>query len=436
MTSRRSRSWIILLTLCLAALVEFIIRGPVLAWRLSQDFKTFYAASRASSYGMNAYDHRALDFILDHVGGAGGGHTWQEEPSICPPTTYAILSPIAQLPWPTAKLLWCLLNVTSLVVLLGCLCDLAGFTLYGLRSFMLVAGVLALQPCSAALRVGQLSLMVAALGAAALVLSRDNRQSASGVVAAFALALKPHLALAFLGPHVISRRWRPCFAALLTMLTITGIAVLRMHPQTGWFSSWASNLRSAFAATGVNSIDPTSPHHRNMINLQYPLRVIVNNGWSVNALAFGIGAILVLPVFRPLSSYPEISASTLLHSVSLLAIVQLLIVYHRDYDAVLLAFPLAWALSPQVPPARAWPAILLIAVFFVPFLHFLYKLDQWTPIRPLSSTLFWQAVVWPYQTWTLLALAAWLSYLLLPSRRGFFQLDKPGTNSRCASEDS
>jgi hypothetical protein len=122
-------------------------------------------------------------------------------------------------------------------------------------------------------------------------------------------------------------------------------------------------------------------------------------------------------VLRPLSSYPEISESALLHSVSLLAVVQLLMIYHRDYDAVLLAFPLAWALSPQVPPGRAWPAVLLIAVFFVPFLHVLHGLDQWTPILPLSSTLFWQAVVWPYQTWALLALAAWLSCLLLPSRR-------------------
>src|SRR5262249_20307321 len=158
----------------------------------------------------------ALDSILDHVGAAGGGHTWQEEPSIYPPTTYAILSPIAQLPWLTAKLLWCLLNMTSLVVLLACLCYLAGFALNGLRGFMLIAGVLALQPCSATLRVGQLSLVVAALGAAALVLSRDNRQSASGVVAAFALGLKLQVALMFLGPDVASRRWKPCFAALLT----------------------------------------------------------------------------------------------------------------------------------------------------------------------------------------------------------------------------
>jgi hypothetical protein len=305
--------------------------------------------------------------------------------------------------------------VTSLVVLLACLGSLAGFSLYGLRSFMLIAGVLALQPCSTTLRVGQLSLIVAAVGAAALFFSRDNRQSASGVVAAFARGLKFQVALAFLGPDLTSRRWRPCFAALLTMLTIVSIAALRIHPQTGWLSSWDSNLRSAFAATGVNSIDPASPHHRNMINLQYPLRVIVSNAWSVNVMAFGVCAILALPVLRPLSSYPRISASALLHSVSLLAVVQLLTIYHRDYDAVLLAFPLAWALSPKVPLGRAWPAILLIAVFFVPFLHVLYGLDQWTPIRPLSSTLFWQAG--PYQTWTLLALAAWLSYLLVRSRK-------------------
>jgi hypothetical protein len=71
MISRRSLTWFIL-ALCLAALAKFTIRGPVLAWQLSQDFKTFYVASRAWSSGINPYDHGALDSILDQVGAAGG----------------------------------------------------------------------------------------------------------------------------------------------------------------------------------------------------------------------------------------------------------------------------------------------------------------------------------------------------------------------------
>jgi hypothetical protein len=407
---RPKASRLIIYALCLVAVAKLVSRGPFLAWGLSQDFKTFYAASRAWSYGMNPYDHGVLNSILDHAGAAGGGHTWEEEPSVCPLTTYAVISPIAQIPWKVAKLLWCLLNLTSLLVLIACLSRLAGITRYGSRNLLLAAGVLALQPSSAVLRVGQLSLVVAALGAVAMVLSRDSRESASGVVAAFAFALKPQVALAFLVPDLISRRWRLCFAALLTMLTIVCIAVLRMHAQTGWLPSWVSNLRSAFSASGVNSIEPTSPHHRNMVNLQYPLRVMVNNARIVDALALGVGTILALPTLRPLSSYPKMPAPALLHYVSVLAVVQLLMIYHREYDAVLLAFPLAWALSPEVSPHRAWPVILLIAVFFVPFLHVLYELDQWAVIHPLSSSLFWQAVVWPHQTWAMLALAAWLSY--------------------------
>jgi hypothetical protein len=407
MIKRIILAWIIVAS-CLLALVKFTIRGPLLAAELSYDFKTFYAASRAWSDGKNPYDQKLLNSILEDAGASGEGFTWEEEPSICPPTTYAVLSPIAQLPWRYAKLLWCLLNVTSLIVLIVCLCLLMDFSAYGLRTLLLVAGVLALQPSSATLRVGQLSLVVAALGTAGLVLGSYGRESASGLLTGFALAIKSQLVLAFLVSDLISRRRRTCFVALLTMLAITCIAVLKLRAQAGWFGSWILNLRSAFGPSGVNSIEPSNPHHSNVINLQYPIRLIVKNVWGVNALALGVGAILVLPALRTLS-YAEISAPARLQSVSLLAVVQLITVYHRDYDAVLLALPLAWALSPQVPPRRALPAILLIAVFFFPFLKVLYSLDQST-FRPFSTTTFWQVVVWPYQTWALLGLAAWLRH--------------------------
>ncbi len=52
---RPRASRLIVIALCLLAVTKFISRGPVLAWGLSQDFKTFYAASRAWSYGMNPY---------------------------------------------------------------------------------------------------------------------------------------------------------------------------------------------------------------------------------------------------------------------------------------------------------------------------------------------------------------------------------------------
>jgi hypothetical protein len=161
-----------------------------------------------------------------------------------------------------------------------------------------------------------------------------------------------------------------------------------------------------------------------MINLQYPLRLILNDGWGVNVLAFGISALLALPLFPLLLSGMEASGPALLRSVSLLAVVQLLVIYHRDYDAVLLSLPLAWALSPHTSPRQARPAIVLIAVFFVPVLHVLYWLDQSSVLRPLSSTLLWEFVLWPYQTWALLGLAAWLSYCSLPLERGVLQTDR------------
>ena len=46
---------------------------------------------------------RYRNSILNRAGASGQGHTWEEEPSIYPPLTYAALSPIGLLPWHSAQ---------------------------------------------------------------------------------------------------------------------------------------------------------------------------------------------------------------------------------------------------------------------------------------------------------------------------------------------
>jgi hypothetical protein len=304
-------------------------------------------------------------------------------------------------------LLWCLLKLTSLVLLLTSLYDLGAFSPFGYRALLLIAGVLALQPSSAVVRLGQLSIIVAALCTAALVPYRS--QSTSGILTAIAFALKPQLALAFLVRDIVSRRWKACAAAVLTMTVIGLVAVFRMHAPIAWLKCWLFNLNSAFGPTGVNGLGWNNPHSRNAINLEYPLGLFLSNKLVINGSTLVIIGILILPVLGILSS-GEISSPALLQSVSLLAVVDLLVMYHREHDAVLLAIPLAWTLSRNVSVLRALPATLAIAVFFFPFLHMLYALDEATPAHPFSTSFYWRVTVWSYQTWALLALAGWLSY--------------------------
>jgi hypothetical protein len=409
LSARIGLAWVLVLLFVLIAGAKFAARGPVLAWSLSQDFKTFYAASRAWSLGMNPYDHELLNAIVERAGASGGEHTWEDEPSIYPPMTYAALSPIALLPWGPARLLWCVLNLACLTLLIGVLCRFGGLAPLGMRMVLLLGAVLALQPSSAAMRVGQLSILVATLGVASLLLTRRGRDWSGGCLLGLALALKPQLALVFVAPALLSRRWKALLAGALIVSAIAIVSVLRIHAVSAWPASWLSNLSSAFAPAGVNGVAASSVHNRNMVNLQYPLRLIIDSFWMADVLALAIGAVLAAPALERLSSEGA-GAANFLEDISLLAVVELLVMYHRDYDAVLLALPLAWSLSPHVRLRRALPAVLLIAVFFLPILHVLYALDQTAARHPLTSSLPVRFLVWPYQTWALLGLAGWLWY--------------------------
>ena len=125
----------------------------------------------------------------------------------------------------------------------------------------------------------------------------------------------------------------------------------------------------------------------------------------------GSGAGLGDTWLRALSRRP--TSTVLLHAVSLLTLVQLLVFFHRTYDAVVLVFPLAWALSPAVPRSRSWPMLLGVALFFLPSGLALQALANMHYIpTAISSGKLWQMLILPYQAWALLVMAIWLAYCL------------------------
>ncbi len=150
------------------------------------------------------------------------------------------------------------------------------------------------------------------------------------------------------------------------------------------------------------------------VNLQYPLSTFIDNRLLVEALTWGTTLVLVVPALRSLVRCP--TDITLLHCVSLLAVLDLLFFYHRSYDAVVLVFPMAWALSPIVPRSQSWPVLLTLALFSVPLDGVLLALDKLSFIPAwLSSGPVWRSFVLPCQAWALLIIASWLAYCLARS---------------------
>src|SRR5262249_36937192 len=157
-----------------------VIRGPVRAVWNSGDFKLIYLSSRAWISGLNPYDPHVVAAIWHEVGGpAANALSISEAHALYPPTTYAFLSPIALLPWNWARSIWCPLNIAVLLLLCAFLHRLAEIDWLGPRSLALIAILLALEPASTAVMLGQTSIIVACL-AAISVLCFANRRDAIG----------------------------------------------------------------------------------------------------------------------------------------------------------------------------------------------------------------------------------------------------------------
>jgi len=394
-TARTDVSWLLIALIVIAA-VKFVLRGPERAVWNSGDFMPIYLAARAWMHGLDPCAQLSPAGLR----------------ALYPPPTFVVVAPLALMPWPFAKAVWCVLNLAALALLIGFLHRLAEIRFFGPRSLCLIAGTLALEPSSTAIMLGQPCIIVASLVAYSILAAERGSQSLSGVTKGLGLALKPQLAAAFALPHLIGRRWKICIAIGLTVLVLGGIALLQLHSQPGWFANYLSNLKSAFGPGGGDDPGPTNPNRVQLINLRYPLTVLLGNGLLAAYVPLLTGALLAIPPLLALIQRP--TGLRLIHCVSLLALVELIVIYHRSYDAILVVFPMAWALSAAVPRNLAWPVLLTVAMFFLPSGVGVQALGEqdWFPIW-ISSGLLWRGLFIPYQAWALVVMACWMLYCLV-----------------------
>src|SRR5271154_117580 len=108
-----------LLVLGVSAIVLFVAGGAK-AFRSSNDFVPVYTGARCLLHGCNPYDTSQLEqqFFL------AGGHaaelpSWNIDVPVYPPSTFLVLSPLALLPFPAARLIWFLLNGCLFVAATG-----------------------------------------------------------------------------------------------------------------------------------------------------------------------------------------------------------------------------------------------------------------------------------------------------------------------------
>jgi hypothetical protein len=418
--------------LLVASAAEFVVRVPLRLGNSSNwnDFLSPYIQSRAWIQGQDPYNSQNLvrfwpsdlqepDFVIRE----STDSTLVERhgiPSPYPPTSFVVLAPLAVLPWTAAQWVWISISILTVAWMLIAVANFARIRLTTTRGLFFLAFCIGLAPLHTGLATENPAVFAVALSVIALWLAEQHRDSVAGLFIALSICLKPPIGLCFLFFYLTSRRWKillvACGAVALVALAAAGRMWFLGVP---WIASYNSLVQHMFAPGAINDFTSANPVWFQMVNLQGPLYEILWNSHAAKTLSLfaGITLLLVWTVLKLASEEPA-----MLLEISALAVLSLLAVYHRFYDAGLLILPVAWVLSPR-NRAPAW-MVSLVIVLTTPFL-----IPGAVVLSQVSSRLsgrleavhsrWWSALVIAHEVWTLLLLSILLLYAMRRQGRRF-----------------
>src|SRR5581483_4652520 len=201
------------------------------------------------------------------------------------------------------------------------------------------------------------------------------------------------------------RRWRLCTIAVGWTVALNLIATLYLRLRgVSWFHDYVNNARGFVTNNNIDSFTSENPGRFSLINLQVPFFSITGRSGSANLLAFAITAILVCAwafwILRK-SRIPE------LLSLGTVSAITLLPVYHRFYDAGLLAIPLLWCIEHVTDESKGiarW-GLLLIVPFFFPGSAVLERISSSGRLPDfIANSPLWTTVILPHENWSILLL--------------------------------
>ncbi|MBZ5614975.1 MAG: DUF2029 domain-containing protein [Acidobacteriia bacterium] len=424
--SARSKSLLILLVLL--ALSEFVVRGPARFLRAAEfnDFISPYIQSRALVKGMDPYSPEVLlrlwptegarrpDFVARDL--ADGSLIMKRGiPTAYPLTCLLLLAPLAVLPWPVACFTWLVITVSLILGLIWSLLALGGFGYNDWRAYLFVAFSLALAPLHTGLAAGSIVISTVSLCGIALALEERGRKIIAGILFGIAVCLKPQIGLPFLVYYLLRRHWRLAGVAAGVVVTTALLAMARLAISgTPWLQNYRLDNKVLLATGMLSDFTERNPIRFSLINLQVLFYALLHHAVAANVLALTVSAALfgiwVWLVLRNRSLVVLLSMGTL-------AVLSLLPVYHRLYDAFLLIFPLCWSLKEFSGSKAARGAFLLMLPFLVPggSALELFQLRGQIP-EAIAHSWYWTRFVMPHQIWFLLLLSLLLLWRMASQR--------------------
>ena len=411
---------VLALTLLCLASVEFIARAPVRAVKSSEwsDFLSPYMQSRAWIHGADPYggatllrfwppgqeipEFIKLDFANDRLAAKRG------MPSPYPLTAFALLAPIAALPWSFARFLWLVINLVAFLLMLWLMVSLARADWRDWRTQLFLAFTIALAPFHTGLATANPVILVVALCVAAVWLAQQGRVMASGVTLAVGLSLKPTVAMAFIIFYIVHRQWRVVTAICATTAVLMIVAMARLwRSGFSWLATYLENSAKIFSRGSIDDFTPANRVWFNMVNVQVAFYSLLKSVLWTRVLSLSVVAVFFgLWLWFILKNH----AGWNLLALSTLVTICLLPVYHRFYDAALLIFPLAWAWL-CARPGQRWRISALVAPFLLPGAALLGQMGIAANLAQVPPTsIEWRLLLVSHEAWLLLLLSAALLY--------------------------
>lgn len=237
-----------LLLVSIASLILFGIVGVGRSDGYYQDFHIMYTAGRAWIEGMNPYDQSQLRQIDIAV---------EDAPFSYPPQSAALFVPLALLNYPTAKIVFLILNLLSVIAIVAITINIINRQISDdigkIGGGIISAFILGSPLTTNVIWEGQVVMICLAATIAAWFFKQKSSWLLSGICLSIA-SIKPNIAILVILWFLLERNWK----ILLTALLSTGI--LSIYPIInygiiGAFTAWYIRLQShqAYSANAPGS---------------------------------------------------------------------------------------------------------------------------------------------------------------------------------------
>ena len=394
-------SWLIFSLLILAA-TEWTVRGPVRAFRSSNDYNDFlspYVQTKVWLSGQDPYDLGVLARSWPFRGESLKLSLLARGiPSPYPITGFPLLAPLAALSWPNANLLWQVTEVLFFAILLASLLSIAKVSEVAGSRYLIVLATLAFAPFHTALAVENVALVALTFAAAAIACERRNHLIA-GLLLACGLALKPTVAFPAFVYLLVRRQWSSVLTSLgLCAVLLLTAAMRMMLVGTDWLSNYVANGRHLFDTGTVYDFSSANPLRFDLVNAQ----LVLSQFLSRSLAQYVSAAIAIVGLIFWLQLRQRVRRDHALLDLSVLSVLALVPLYHRFYDAALLIFPVAWAITNLRGAAARYAQVILAATvpFLIPGAALLRHLaSSQTFIGSLSRSWWWNPFIAPHEAW-------------------------------------